>query len=302
MSASSAAAPAVPSLSVIGAGRVGQTLAHLLHRHGLATMTSIWCRQPSHAHAAADFIGLGQPCTQWNELQESEIWLLGVPDSAIAPTAHALALHAQQQQWKPSMAFHCSGYCASDQLQSLRALGWSVASVHPALNFANPQESVRQFANTLCGIEGDTSLASWLQHAMTGIGGQAFALRADTKALYHAAAVFCSNFTIALQDIAQQAWRQAGLPPDVALALNRQLLEVSVRNALNLGPAAAITGPAARGDAQVVQDQYACVAQWSSAAGDIYKLMSNAAYRLASQRNALHDNTPSLLDRTSPPA
>ena len=134
---------------------------------------------------------------------------------------------------------------------------------------------------------------------MAAIGGQVFSLDASTKVLYHAAAVFCSNFTIALQDMAQQAWRSAGLPDEVIAPLNRQLLETSVRNALALGPPQAITGPAARGDAQTVQTQMQAVSDWSADAGQIYQLLSEAAYRLAQQGNSLAPG-PGLLPRTSP--
>lgn len=298
------AVPAPPAgngarLSVVGAGRVGQTLAHLLVQKLGLRAHQVFCRQPVHAEEAAAFIGPGKALSHFAVLSASDIWLIGVPDSAIESTAKALAEQAQRLGWPPAIAFHCSGFCASDKLAALQQLGWSVASVHPALNFANPAQAVRQFSGTLCGIEGDETAARWLNEAMAAIGGQVFSLDASTKVLYHAAAVFCSNFTIALQDMAQQAWRSAGLPDEVIAPLNRQLLETSVRNALALGPPQAITGPAARGDAQTVQTQMQAVSDWSADAGHIYQLLSEAAYRLAQQGNSLAPG-PGLLQRPSP--
>lgn len=274
-------------LSVIGAGRVGQTIAHLLAQKAGLGIHHVVCRQHQHAEEAASFIGKGVPQTDLAAIHASDVWLIGVPDSAIESTADALADVARRLDWKPAIAFHCSGFHASDRLMALTNLGWSVASVHPALNFATPQDAAQQFAGTLCGIEGDALAARWLTEAMALIGGKTFNLDAQTKVLYHAAAVFCSNFTMALQDIAQQAWRSAGLPEEVIGPLNRQLLETSVRNALALGPAKAITGPAARGDATTVLSQLATVSAWSSDAGLIYQALSDAAFRLAHQGNAL---------------
>ena len=274
-------------LSVIGAGRVGQTIAHLFANTAGLAVSQVLCRQYSHAEAASSFIGQGTAEAHMEALHPCDMWLIGVPDSAIENTSNALARLAQERQWQPSMAFHCSGYCSSDSLAALRKLGWSVASVHPALNFAKPENSVAQFSGTLCGIEGDEKASQWLGQAMTAIGGKTFGLDAQTKVMYHAAAVFCSNFTIALQDIAQQAWRKAGLAEEILVPLNRQLLETSVRNVLALGPSRAITGPAARGDAQTVLHQLAVVTDWSEEAGLIYRQLSDAAFRLADEGHSL---------------
>lgn len=297
MMAPEASAMTGAQLSVIGAGRVGQTLAHLLRQHLGLDVTHVLCRDEAHAVQAANFIGAGKPVDQWEQLGPSGIWLIGVPDSAIAQSAELLARRAVSQGWSPAKAFHCSGFCTSEELAPLKKLGWSVASVHPALNFANPCDSVRQFKGTFCGVEGDVEMKEWLLAAMQAIGGEVFALQADTKKLYHAAAVFCSNFTIALQDIAQQAWRAASVPESVIAPLNKQLLEVSVRNALALGPASAITGPAARGDAKVVQQQWEAVSLWNADAGDIYRQLSEAAYRLALAGGALSPTPHRLIDK-----
>ena len=129
-------------LSVVGAGRVGQTLAHLLVQKLGLRAHQVFCRQPVHAEEAAAFIGPGKALSHFAVLSASDIWLIGVPDSAIESTAKALAEQAQRLGWPPAIAFHCSGFCASDKLAALRQLGWSVASVHPALNFANPAQAV----------------------------------------------------------------------------------------------------------------------------------------------------------------
>ena len=130
-------------LSVVGAGRVGQTLAHLLVQKLGLRAHQVFCRQYVHAEDAAFFIGQGSALSEFTALSASDIWLIGVPDSSIENTANALAELAQRSGWPPAIAFHCSGFCASDKLAALRRLGWSVASVHPALNFANPAQALQ---------------------------------------------------------------------------------------------------------------------------------------------------------------
>lgn len=57
--------------------------------------------------------------------------------------------------------------------------------------------------------------------------------------------------------------------------------------ASHLGPAQAITGPAARGDAATARTQLAAVARWSGEAGAIYQALRDAAYRLACEDDSL---------------
>jgi len=89
--------------------------------------------------------------------------------------------------------------------------------------------------------------------------------------------VFASNFLPVLQDLAQQLWRDSGVPADMAARLNTTLLRNVVNNILTLGPAAALTGPAARGDSALVQRQGEAVAQWNATAGQAYQALSQLA-------------------------
>jgi len=58
------------------------------------------------------------------------------------------------------------------------------------------------------------------------------------------------------------------------------LLKSTVDNVLAMGPAQALTGPAARGDTAVVQAQGAVVKGWSAPAGEVYKTLSALAAKL----------------------
>ncbi len=271
-----------PRLSVIGAGRVGQTLAALWQQRGTVQVNQLLCRSQVHAEQAAQFVGAGRPLHAFNGLLPADVWLLAVPDAQIAACAADLAAQAIAQHWAPALVFHCSGFCDSAHLHALRDQGWAVASAHPVMSFASPQAAVAQFAGSLCGLEGDAAALSWLRAALPAIGGQCFDVRADAKVLYHAAAVFASNFTVVLQAIAQSAWREAGVPNDLVGALNAQLLNATVANSLALGPAQAITGPAARGDVAVVRAQAEVVSAWHPQAGEVYRALSAMAADLAS--------------------
>jgi predicted short-subunit dehydrogenase-like oxidoreductase (DUF2520 family) len=266
-------------LNVIGCGRVGQTLAALLHQQARVQVQDLYSRSFSSAEQAAQFVGAGKPVAALHPMRPADVWLLSVPDAQVGAVAQALA-DAQGAKLAGAIVFHNSGFLSAAELQPLQALGCRVASAHPVLNFASPDTGVRQFAGTPCGLEGDAGALAWLHTTLTAVGGRCFEIASADKPLYHAAAVFSSNFTVVLQGIAQDAWQSAGVPLELMRPLTEALLTSTVDNVLSMGPAKALTGPAARGDKAVVQAQGAIVQQWNAPAGEAYALLSQLAAEL----------------------
>lgn len=277
------------SINLIGAGRVGRALGRAWHSSGTFCVQDVLTRSLASAEQAAAFIGAGRAMTEMAEMRPADVWMLAVPDSQIAPTAEALAkalaASSKSNRAQPvqpvTLAFHCSGALASGELEPLRALGWQLASAHCLLSFANPDLALQQLAGTPCALEGDPLAVTALEPAFESLGVRCFALAAEHKLLYHAGAVFATNFLPVLQDLAQQLWRASGMPADVAAQLNNTLLHNAVDNLLLLGPAGALTGPAARGDTALVQRQGEAVAQWNASAGEAYRALSQLASKLA---------------------
>ena len=267
------------TLNVIGCGRVGQTLAALLHQHAQVQVQDLYSRSFSSAEQAASFVGAGQSVAELPQMRTADVWLLSVPDAQVGAAAQALA-EAQGSKMAGAIVLHNSGFLSAAVLQPLQALGCHVASAHRVLNFASPDTGVRQFAGTPCGLEGDAPALAWLLTALSAIGGRCFEIASADKPLYHAAAVFSSNFTVVLQGIAQDAWQTAGVPPELMRPLTEALLKSTVDNVLAMGPAQALTGPAARGDTAVVQAQGEVVKRWNAPAGELYKTLSELAAQL----------------------
>lgn len=261
---------------------MGQTLAALFHQHSQVQVQDLYSRSFSSAEQAVQFVGTGTPIAHIEQMRPADVWLLSVPDAQVALAAQALA-DVQGAKMAGSKVFHNSGFLSAAALQPLQDLGCLVASAHPVLNFASPETGVRQFVGTPCGLEGDAHALAWLQRAFTAIGGRCFEIASADKPLYHAAAVFSSNFTVVLQGLAQDAWRSAGVPEDLMRPLTEALLKSTVDNVLALGPAQALTGPAARGDTAVVKQQGDVVARWHAPAGEVYQLLSHLAVALKRQ-------------------
>ncbi len=269
-------------VNLIGAGRVGQTLLRLLYDLPECTVQNILSTRHASSEAAAQFVGAGRAIEAYADLQPADLWLFTVPDTQIATAAANVAhvFKARKGQELAPIAFHCSGFFAAEEMAPLRKLGWQLASVHPVLTFSDPKTAVRQFPGTFCGIEGDAPALERLKPLLIKMGAQPFPVKSESKSLYHAAAVISNNFTVVLQAIAREAWREAGVPDDVILELNKSLLQATEENVSTLGPQKALTGPAARGDVHVVKQQGEDVAQWHPTAGVLYKDLSRLARAL----------------------
>jgi predicted short-subunit dehydrogenase-like oxidoreductase (DUF2520 family) len=278
-------------LNVIGCGRVGQTLARLWFDKNQVTLQDLHSRNMANAEKAARFLGAGSPVAHLADMRAAEVWMLSVPDSHIAHVAQQLA-DTLASDAPPAMAFHCSGFLSAQALAPLQAKGWQIASVHPVLNFAAPETGIRQFAGTPCALEGSALAVDWLRTHLSAIGGVCFDIDSEHKALYHAAAVFCSNFTGVLQGIAQDAWHSAGVSPEMVQTLNRALLQSTTDNLLALGPAQALTGPAARRDTAVVNAQAAVVEKWNPVAAQAYRALSELAVLLKQNGTTLPESGP----------
>lgn len=267
----------LPILNLIGAGRVGRTLGRLWHDHGVLQLQDVLTTSAASAVAAVDFIGAGRAVASLDQMRPAEYWLIAVPDRQIAASAQALA----QAGLPTATALHASGALAAGELAPLASLGWQVASAHCILSFATPAAAVQQFAGTPCALEGDAQAVAALQPLFAAIGAHCFTLPSADKLRYHAAAVFATNFLPVLQATAEALWQDNGVPPELLPRLRATLLRNAVDNMVALGPAGALTGPAARGDTALVQRQGQAVAQWNAQAGAAYAALSELAARLA---------------------
>jgi predicted short-subunit dehydrogenase-like oxidoreductase (DUF2520 family) len=266
-------------LNIVGAGRVAQTLASLWHAQGTFTIQDVLTTSLPSAQAACAVIGAGHAVEHMQAMRDADVWMLAVPDAQLADSAHALA--AARGASNAPMVFHCSGAQGAATLAPLSALGWQAASAHCILSFAAVPAAIAQFPGTPCALEGDAAASEALRPAFTAIGAQCFEVVSDDKLLYHAAAVFATNFLPVLQATAEDLWQSTGMPAELIPALRTSLLRNAVANITALGPQAALTGPAARGDTAAIARQGAAVAAWDAPSGAAYAALSALALRLA---------------------
>jgi predicted short-subunit dehydrogenase-like oxidoreductase (DUF2520 family) len=271
-----------PDLNLIGAGHVGRVLGRLLAQHGAFRIRQVLTRSQTSAQQAVDFMGAGSVATAYDQLRPAAVHMLAVGDDQIAAAAAALAGAVPLQG---SVVFHCSGALASDQLQAAREAGALVASVHPIRSFADPAAVAAQFSGTFCGVEGDAGALALLTPALQAIGAQPVVIRAEAKTVYHAAAVFASNYLVTVLDAALRAYQAAGIPEPVARQLAQPLASESMANVFRLGAAPALSGPIARGDFATVERQRLAVSQWDADTGALYQSLVGPTTALARRKH-----------------
>lgn len=257
------------TVAVIGGGAVGRTLGRLLQRAGYP-IGGVVCRSEASAREAAGFIGGGRPTTGAEAAaREAQIVLLCVPDEAIEPTARRLKTRA--------LVIHASGLLPASVLGPC---GGRVGAIHPLRSFADPAVAAGSFPGTFCFYEGDEPQT--LERLVRDCGGRPVPLRGDRKPLYHAGAVFASNYAVAIFEAALRLLEEAGVPRDQAIEPLAALMEGTVANLKRTGPARALTGPIARGEAGPVETHVRAIADPHLAA--LYKALGRMTLEVAEAR------------------
>ncbi|QDQ26219.1 DUF2520 domain-containing protein [Chitinimonas arctica] len=286
----------LPSLNLIGPGRLGRSLARLWHDAGLLRIAGVVARQAGSAQDAIAFIGAGQAMTL-AELPPADFTLIATPDDKLAEIVTALSRHSLIGGG--DVVFHASGALSSELLAPLRTRSQLLASIHPLKSFAQPAHAITDFAGTYCGCEGNAEAVSKLVALFEGIAGQCFSLKAENKTLYHAGAVLACNDLVALMETALRCMSMAGLTREQAWRALRPLVDGSLANLDRLPTDAALTGPIARGDTGTVARQLAAVRQFDPAVADTYLALGRVALQLAALDETQRSRLAALLE-TSP--
>ena len=270
------------TLNIIGAGRVGRTLARLWRESGVFDIQDVLDRTAEGSSAAIAFIGGGRPASALGDMRAAATWMLTPPDAKLVPCCEALSACGLLRFG--DIVFHCSGSMASSALASAARLGAHVASVHPLKSFADPGAAVQSFAGTWCAAEGDGAALTVLRPAFERIGARVSEIPAQHKTLYHAASVIVCNYLVALMEVGLRCYERTGLERDAALAMMEPLVRETLDNVFRLGTAPALTGPIARGDDAVVTQHLAALAALDAGMSELYRRLGAVALELAREQ------------------
>ena len=273
-----------PNVSLIGAGRLGATLARALETQGYSIRSVVARRVQSARKAAALLDGKVEAyvANQIGLLPQADLFLISVPDDQIAGVATKLS--RQNPARKPT-ALHTSGALSSDVLEPLRAQGWSTGSVHPLISVSDSQASIE---GAFWSVEGDAPAVRLAKTLVRDLGGTSFSIRTADKPLYHAAAVMTSGNVTALFDVALEMLVECGLTRKTARRILQPLLASTVHNLETKDPAAALTGTFSRGDVETVKRHLAALKDHELAdALKLYRLLGERSLKLTKKHGQL---------------
>lgn len=202
-------------IRIAGRGRAGSALAT-----ALAATDGFAVELVAHGDASADGV---------------DALVLAVPDGAIAAVAQAVA------PVPTTAVLHLSGSLGLDVLAPHERR----ASLHPLLALPNAELGGQRLrGGAWFAVAGD-EIAGQLVDAL---GGRALTVDDADRVAYHAAACIASNHVVALLAQAERVAATIGVPFEAYL----DLVDATLANVRDVGPVAALTGPAARGDTDTV--------------------------------------------------
>ncbi|MBA3346602.1 MAG: DUF2520 domain-containing protein [Gemmatimonadales bacterium] len=233
-----------PRVTIVGAGRMGQGLALALLAGGHGVTLASRRVHPVSAPLALHSGSLATAAVGADSV------ILAVPDEAISRVAGELA--AGGTVAAGHVVLHLSGLLDRSALLALAPTGAALGSFHPLQTIADPATAAERLAGAFVGIEGDERALARGELLAAALNMTPVRVGSAAKAAYHAGAAMAANYTVALAGVAERLAREAGIPAAAAARIFLPLVRGAVAN-LDLGPAAALTGPVRRGDARTVQ-------------------------------------------------
>lgn len=230
---------------IIGPGRAGNSFAGALEHVGWE-VTEISGRNRSHRQAA----------------QHVELLLIATPDRSIASVASEVDPNPD------TVVAHVAG-----------AVGLAVlerhprrAALHPLVALPSAEVGIKRLLNSAWfAVSGDRMAHEIVEE----FGGTAFELADENRRAYHAAACIASNHLVALFGQVERLASHVGVPLEAFV----DLAEGTLESVAMLGPRAALTGPAARGDEATIAGHLAVL---DSVDRRAYQALADLARRLAS--------------------
>jgi predicted short-subunit dehydrogenase-like oxidoreductase (DUF2520 family) len=270
-----------PDITVIGPGAVGSSLIKNLSEAGYP-IASVISRRFTGQNRPGYLSGIH--VTGLKEASDQTIGdlvFITSPDDAISGIAEAVS--SSDISWNGRTVVHCSGFLTSGSLQSLQEKGAAVAAFHPLQTFIEQSDS-DPFNGIYISLEGDAKAVELLKTVAADLGAKPVPLNREQKSILHVAAVFMSNYVVALGSIAGRLIKEN--IPDADLSVLMPLLVRTVSNLEGGKPADVLSGPVARGDSQTVR-QHLDVLKDKEQMLMVYKLMGREALRLAEQKGGL---------------
>ena len=271
------------TISIVGAGRVGQTLARRLRQLGWR-ISAVVTQSKKTSQAAVRAIGGGTAHASLTpDALAADVLLITTPDGELKKVAKVLA-NFPKENYRAKIALHTSGALDRRVLAPLARRGVSTGSLHPMQTFSG--RATPKLKGVVFAVEGDRAAHRTAQAIARTLGGVPVTIRGNSKPAYHTAGALVAGHGLALVEAATQTLTALGFSrrraQQALLPLIRQMLD----NYERLGPQAAWTGPISRGDFSTVAKHGRALRRYPREFKDSYAALSLLAARVLSKKPA----------------
>ena len=287
------------NLCVIGAGRVGTTVSYTLAEKELPNikLKAISSRSMESLNRAKKILGskaAGVIFTRENSKAVSlaNCILICTPDDVINSVCSDI-FKDKSKDFKNYYAIHFSGSKSLEVLNSARAAGAEIASIHPLKSFASIEEAIKSLPGTIFGVTySSTESKKMAEFLVKSLGGEIIEVENNKKPLYHAAACVASNYLVTLINYAVLIHKKMGIKPEDSLKGLMGLVEDTVSNIKKMGTEKSLTGPIARGDVGTIKEHVKSFNEFFSKEDSaLYRMMGIETSKIAHQNKWIKEST-----------
>ena len=251
---------------MIGAGNVATHISKALAGKGCAPI-QVWSRSGESAATLAESVCCEAVTDMAKVVDDADLYILSVADQALPEVIGKLGernLHG--------VVVHTAGTMPMQLLHG-HALHYGV--LYPMQTFSK-QKSL-DFSNIPCFVEASDEYAKSVIMQVAGmLSDRVYELSSADRKWLHIAAVFACNFTNACYSMAARILEEHGL--DFSMML--PLVDEATKKLHTLNPVDAQTGPAARGDRNVMSSHLAMLDSCKDLQ-NVYAVMSGEIMRNA---------------------
>jgi predicted short-subunit dehydrogenase-like oxidoreductase (DUF2520 family) len=237
-----------PDITVIGPGSLGTTLIDNLQKSGYPVRSVISRKERSDVISRFSNLAVLKP-DAINYKTLGNIIFITTPDDTISQVANSIS--QSMEDWSDHIVVHCSGFLTSEELLSLKQKGANVAAFHPLQTFVE-KSGEKAFQDIFISIEGDDQAFALLAKIAKSLGATPIQISQKQKRILHIAAVFMSNYVVALGSLSNELIKECIPNADIRLLI--PLMRQTVLNLEESNPFDALSGPIERGDSETVRN------------------------------------------------
>ena len=185
-------------IGIIGAGKVGIAIAHVLKMKGFEIATVADVTGEKALNMARQYLGDSVSYTDNNMevIGTCDIVAITTQDGVIRDVVKEI--HEKTERLDDKLFFHTSGAHPSSILKPLDEKGAILGSLHPLQTFPDVDSAIRVLPSTYIFIEGDERALRTLEALGKGIGHAVIPIDGKNKVYYHLCAVFICNLLCSL--------------------------------------------------------------------------------------------------------